>query len=55
MAVGSVAERLYYEGDAAAALEFRAVVTDVRLDSHDVGERGLQEQVWPGALDRTAL
>jgi alanyl-tRNA synthetase len=53
--VGSVAERLYYAGDAAAALEFRAVVTDVRLDSHAVGESGQKEQVWQVALDRTAF
>ena len=55
MAVGSVAERLYYEGDAAASLEFRAVVTDVRLDSHAVGESGQKEQLWQVALDRTAF
>jgi alanyl-tRNA synthetase len=51
--VGSVAERLYYE--AAAALEFQAVVTDVRLDSHAVGESGQKEQLWQVALDRTAF
>ncbi len=55
MGVGSVAERLYYEGDAAVALEFRAVVTDVRLDSHAVSESGLKEQLWQVALDRTAF
>jgi alanyl-tRNA synthetase len=48
------AERLYYDG-AAEALEFRAVVTDVRLDSHAVGESGQKEQVWQVALDRTAF
>jgi alanyl-tRNA synthetase len=55
--VGSVAERLYYEAAAgdAAALEFRAVVTDVRLDSHAVGETGQKEQVWQVALDRSAF
>ena len=53
MAVGSVAERLYYED--ATALEFRAVVTDVRLDSHSVGESGQKEQLWQVALDRTAF
>jgi alanyl-tRNA synthetase len=51
--VGSVAERLYYED--AAALEFPAVVTDVRLDSHAVGESGQKEQLWQVALDRTAF
>jgi len=52
--VGSlVAERLYYED--AAALEFRAVVTDIRLDSHAVAEGGQREQVWQVALDRTAF
>jgi alanyl-tRNA synthetase len=55
VAVGSVAERLYYDGDAQAALEFRAVVTDVRLDSHAVGESGQKEQLWQVALDRTAF
>jgi len=49
----SVAERLYYED--AAALEFRAVVTDIRLDSHAVAESGQREQVWQVALDRTAF
>jgi len=55
--VGPVAERLYYDraaGDA-QALEFHAVVTDVRLDSHAVGESGQKEQVWQVALDRTAF
>jgi len=47
-----VAERLYYED---AALEFRAVVTDIRLDSHTVGESGQKEQVWQMSLDRTAF
>ena len=51
---GAVAERLYYDGDA-EALEFRAVVTDVRLDSTAVGEGGQKEQVWQVALDRTAF
>jgi len=55
VAVGSIAERLYYEGDAAASLEFGAVVTDVRLDSHAVGESGQKEQLWQVALDRTAF
>lgn len=51
------AERLYYDAAAgdAGALEFRAAVTDVRLDSHAVGESGLKEQVWQVALDRTAF
>jgi alanyl-tRNA synthetase len=55
--VGSVAERLYYDAAAgdAAALEFRAVVTDVRLDSHAVGDSGQKEQLWQVALDRTAF
>jgi len=48
-----VAERLYYED--AATLQFPAVVTDVRLDSHGVGENGQKEQVWQVALDRTAF
>ncbi|MGA7157110.1 MAG: alanyl-tRNA editing protein [Acidobacteriaceae bacterium] len=51
------AERLYYDvgaGDA-AALEFRAVVTDVRLESNAVGEGGQKEQVWQVALDRTGF
>lgn len=52
MAASSVAERLYYKD---AALEFRAVVTDIRLDSHAVGESGLKEQVWQVSLDRTAF
>ena len=51
---GAVAERLYYDGDA-EALEFRAVVTDVRLDSTAVGEGGQKEQVWQVALDRTGF
>ena len=55
--MGSVAERLYYDAAAgdAAALEFRAVVTDVRLDSHAVGDSGQKEQLWQVALDRTAF
>ena len=57
VAVGSVAERLYYDVSAgdAAALEFRAVVTDVRLDLLAVGESGQKEQLWQVALDRTAF
>jgi alanyl-tRNA synthetase len=48
---------MYYDAAAgdAAALEFRAVVTDVRLDSHAVGVSGQKEQVWQVALDRTAF
>ena len=55
--MGSVAERLYYDAAAGdgSALEFCAVVTDVRLDSHAVGESGQKEQVWQVALDRTAF
>jgi alanyl-tRNA synthetase len=53
VAVSSVAERLYYED--AAALEFRAVVTDIRLDSHAIAEGGQRQQVWQVALDRTAF
>jgi alanyl-tRNA synthetase len=55
--VGLVAERLYYDRAAGDrdALEFRAVVTDVRLDSHAVGESGQKEQLWQVALDRTAF
>lgn len=52
MAVSSVAERLYYED---GALEFRAVVTDIRLDSHGVAESGQKEQLWQVSLDRTAF
>ncbi len=48
-----VAERLYYE--AGTALEFRAVVTDVRLDSHAMRENGQKEQLWQVALDRTGF
>ncbi len=51
--MGSVAERLYYED--ATSLDFHAVVTDVRLDSHAVGESGQKEQLWQVALDRTAF
>jgi alanyl-tRNA synthetase len=56
-AIGSVAERLYYDAAAgdAASLEFRAVVTDIRLDSHAVAESGQKEQLWQVALDRTAF
>ena len=56
-AIGSVAERLYYDAPAgdAEALEFRAVVTDIRLDSHAVAESGQKEQLWQVALDRTAF
>jgi alanyl-tRNA synthetase len=50
--VGEGAERLYYEN---AALEFAAVVTDIRLDSHAVAEGGAKEQIWQVALDRTAF
>jgi alanyl-tRNA synthetase len=45
--VGTVAERLYYDS---AALEFEAVVTDIRLDSTDA-----TGQLWQVALDRTAF
>jgi alanyl-tRNA synthetase len=44
---------LYYED--ATSLDFHAVVTDVRLDSHAVGESGQKEQLWQVALDRTAF
>lgn len=50
-------QRLYYDvaaGDA-EALEFRAAVTDIRLDSHAVAESGQKEQLWQVALDRTAF
>ena len=50
--MASVAERLYYQDP---ALEFRAAVTDVRLDSHATGESGQKEQLWQVALDRTAF
>ena len=52
MAASSVVERLYYDD---GALEFSAVVTDIRLDSHAVAESGQREQVWQVALDRTAF
>lgn len=52
MAVSSVAERLYYD---AGDLEFRALVTDIRLDSHTKSEAGAKEQLWQVALDRTAF
>ena len=45
--VAGVAERLYYSS---AALEFEAVVTDIRLDSREGGEA-----LWQVALDRTAF
>jgi alanyl-tRNA synthetase len=45
--VGEGAERLYY---ADAALEFGAVVTDIRLDSREGGEH-----LWQVSLDRTAF
>jgi alanyl-tRNA synthetase len=41
------AERLYYED---AALEFRGMVTDIRLDSREAGEA-----LWQMSLDRTAF
>jgi alanyl-tRNA synthetase len=41
------AERLYYDD---AALEFRGVVTDIRLDSREAGEA-----LWQMSLDRTAF
>ncbi len=50
--MGTVAERFYYDE---GVLEFQAVVTDVRLDSHAVGESGQKEQLWQVALDRTAF
>jgi alanyl-tRNA synthetase len=45
--VSGAAERLYY---VSPALEFEAVVTDIRLDSRVDGE-----QLWQVALDRTAF
>jgi alanyl-tRNA synthetase len=33
--------------------EFRAVVTEIRLDSYAVGEGGRREQIWQVALDAT--
>jgi alanyl-tRNA synthetase len=50
--IGEGAHRLYYDD---AALEFNAVVTDIRLDSHAVAEGGAKEQLWQVALDRTAF
>jgi alanyl-tRNA synthetase len=52
VALISVAERIYYDS---GELEFRAVVTDIRLDSHAVGQGGQKEQLWQVALDRTAF
>ena len=52
MTVNSVAERLYYDAN---DLEFRARVTDIRLDSHAVAESGQKEQLWQIALDRTVF
>jgi len=46
------AQRLYYDS---GELEFRAVVTDIRLDSHAVTDSGAREQLWQIALDRTAF
>ena len=45
--MAEVAKRLYYDS---AALEFEAVVTDIRLDSRDGAE-----SLWQVALDRTAF
>lgn len=45
--IGDGAQRLYYDD---AALEFNAVVTDIRLESRIGGE-----QMWQVALDRTAF
>jgi len=45
--VAEVAKRLYYDS---AALEFEAVVTDIRLDSREGAE-----SLWQVALDRTAF
>ena len=50
--IGQGAERIYYDD---ASLEFSAVVTDIRLDSHAVAEGGAKEQLWQVALDRTAF
>ena len=47
-----VAERLYYDS---RELEFRAVVTDIRLVATELGEAGAKTQVWQVALDRTAF
>jgi alanyl-tRNA synthetase len=46
------AHRLYYDD---SALQFNAVITDIRLDSHAVVEGGAKEQLWQVALNRTAF
>jgi alanyl-tRNA synthetase len=53
----AVAERLYYDAAAGAtpALEFKACVTDIRLDSHAMQEDGQKVQVWQISLDRSAF
>jgi alanyl-tRNA synthetase len=48
----TIAERLYYES---AALEFAAVVTDIRLVSTTKNEAADAAQLWQVALDRTAF
>lgn len=49
---GPVGERLYYDSP---ALEFTAMVADIRLDSHEKNEAGEKQQLWQVALDRTAF
>jgi alanyl-tRNA synthetase len=48
----TIAERLYYES---AALEFAALVTDIRLVSTAKNEAADAAQLWQVALDRTAF
>ncbi len=51
--VAETAKRLYYDS---AALEFDAVVTDIRLDSRDASSPDKSAgQLWQIALDRTAF
>lgn len=50
--MAAVAERLYYDSP---ALEFKATVTDIRLNSESVGDGGKKQQLWQVALDRTAF
>jgi alanyl-tRNA synthetase len=54
---GAAAARLYYDASPAdaAALEFTAAVTDIRLDSHVVAETGQKVQLWQVALEQTAF
>jgi alanyl-tRNA synthetase len=52
VSAGTIARRLYYDSP---ELEFTAVVTDIRLDSHEKNEAGEKQQLWQIALNRTAF